>query len=226
MSDDSSKTVGRAAHLLFELADNPDGLTVTELAKLVNTQRAPLYRLLRTLSAYRLIRRDQNKLYFLSAGVLELARAVAEPLGTLVRPVLQDLADSTNTTAMLVLSEGDALVTALNATPDTGEMHITTTIGFRHPDGPIATRIAIMAGRPASPDDDPTVVEARRKGYATSASATMVGRFGIAAPVALGPSHPEGCILLVTFREKTEAELAPHLTRAAALISSRFTVQR
>jgi DNA-binding IclR family transcriptional regulator len=227
MSIDSSQTVGRAVRILFELAGAPRGLTVTELAKLVDTQRAPLYRVLETLSAYRLIRRNQNKLYFLSVGVLELARTVSEPLETLVRPALQDLANSTNTTAMLILAEGDVLTAALAVTPESHEdMHITATAGFRLPDGPIPSRLVMDAALPGTPDDSAEVVAVRQRGYAVSHGMSATGRFGIAAPVTLGTSHPRACILLITLREATEEEFVPAITSAAAQISALFANHR
>ena len=193
----------------------------------MNTQRAPLYRVLETLSAYRLIRRNQNKLYFLSIGVLELARTVSEPLETLVRPALQDLANATNTTAMLILAEGDVLTAALAVTPESHEdMHITATAGFRLPEGPIPSRLVIDAARPATPDDSDEVVAVRKRGYAASHGMSATGRFGIAAPVTLGPSHPRACILLITLREATEAEFVPAITGAAAQISALFANHR
>jgi DNA-binding IclR family transcriptional regulator len=223
MSTDSSQTVGRAVRILFELAAVPRGLTVTELAKRVNTQRAPLYRVLDTLSAYRLIRRNQNKLYFLSIGVLELARTVSEPLENLVRPALQDLANATNTTAMLILAEGDVLTAALAVTPESHQdMHITATAGFRLPDGPIPSRLVMDAALPSGPSDSAEIVAVRRRGYAASHGMSPTGRFGIAAPVILGPNHPRACILLITLREAAEEEFVPAITDAAAQISALF----
>lgn len=201
---ENSTTVERAVKLLFELGASPGGLTATELAKRLDTQRPPLYRLLQTLSAYRLIRRDELKLYTLSVGVLELARAVSEPLDALVRPILQTAADQTGLSAMLLLAEGDALVTVLSVTPRTPGMHLASTPGFVHPTGPTAPRLAVLSLRSPKTDDSPEIVAARAAGYAVTTGAAIPGRTALASPVLVGSNRQEGAVLLISFQDDVE----------------------
>jgi DNA-binding IclR family transcriptional regulator len=219
MAIENAKTVERAVRLLFDLADNPAGFTATELALRLETQRPPLYRLLKTLTEYRLIRRDEFKIYTLSVGVLELARAVAGTLESIARPVLQGLANATNATAILVLAEGDALITAVSVMPASQEMHLNTPVGFRHPDGETPPRIAIRTLQPALADDSDQLRHARQLGYAVSHGLTEVGRSAVAVPLRLGPRHPLASILLVTTRDHDDELFGRLAMESAAEIS-------
>ncbi|GGH40950.1 transcriptional regulator [Microbacterium album] len=170
--------------LLFELAQHPEGLTVTELARRLGTQRPPLYRQLRTLLDARLIRRTEGKLYRLGVGVLELARAFSDPLLERARPLLQSAADATGYSAMLNVAEGDALVLVWCATPRAPGMHLTTPIGFLYPDGLIPPRVAMMASRPRDAEEPLVVTEARERGYVGTATiGSRYGFVGVAVPL-------------------------------------------
>ncbi|GGH40912.1 MarR family transcriptional regulator [Microbacterium album] len=223
MAAESSTTVDRSIRLLFELAQHPDGLTVSELARRLDTQRPPLYRQLRSLMEARLVRRTENKLYQLGVGVLELARAFADPFTERARPALQQAADATGHSAMLNFAEGDALVLALSATPRAAGMHLSTPVGFVYPEGPIAPRVAMLAARPPAPDEDEVVTATRARGYiGTFTLPTHTGIVGVAVPLEMRGMH--GSIALVTGMgpgpqsEADEARLAEHATAAARQI--------
>jgi len=216
---DSSKTVDRGIRLLFELAENPRGLTVTELASRLGTQRPPLYRLLQTLSDYRLIRRDDNKLYTLSIGVLELARAFSAPFIDRARGPLQEAADATGASAMLNLADGDSLVVALCVPPRSSDIHLAIQAGTRYPHHQVAPWVAILAARPEQDDDPDLVREARARGYATSAGQVRPGLGGVA--VALTLPQTEGSISLVSSSpDEDEERMVPAAIAAARAISA------
>ncbi|WP_100809940.1 MULTISPECIES: helix-turn-helix domain-containing protein [unclassified Microbacterium] len=178
-----STTVARAAMLLQLLAENPDGLGITVLTRHLNTQRAPLYRILEALIRARLVRRDDQKRYRLGIGTIQLARAYSVQFPAGLEQLLAELANDVGVTSTLVSAEGDVLTTVLSVTPSTNAEHVFTPPGFRHPDGPLATRIALQASAPPAEDDSDAIVEARRQGYAIARGSVAPVRYAVAAVV-------------------------------------------
>lgn len=218
---ESSTTVTRALDVLTVLSTRPTGIPVSELATLVGTQRAPLYRILRSLENGQFIRRDANRLYHLSFGLLRLAASITEPLNNVAKTVLEALANQTDCSAMLLLmSKNSEIVTAVCATPSVPGMHVTTPPGFVHKGDRIASRVAIESARPPQDDDPVDVILARQLGYAISGEKASGHRFGISVPVDLSSIGEEGCILLFTLDEIEVNEITAPLLQAASQISA------
>ncbi|GGA64916.1 hypothetical protein GCM10011490_14410 [Pseudoclavibacter endophyticus] len=178
-----STTVDRAGALLKLLAQHPDGLGVAALTRELGTQRAPLYRILEALQRYQLVRRDDRKRYLLGVGTLELSHAFSAQFGRGVETLLHQLADDTGLTASLVSADRtDTLTTVMSITPSTVAEHVFTPPGYRHPDGRLASRVALYASRPPSDDEWPEVAEARRRGYAVATNPSSV-RYAVSAVV-------------------------------------------
>lgn len=129
---DSSSTLERALALLWQLYSQPAGLTASELAERLGTQRTALYRLLRPFLREQFIRRDARKRYYLGFGITALARAVAEPVEGVVRQPLQQLADASASTAILVADTDGILVTIASAQPSSPGIHLAIPNGFVH----------------------------------------------------------------------------------------------
>lgn len=190
MAQPTSTTLDRSILLLFELAENPEGLTVSELARRLETQRAPLYRQLRSLVNGRLIRRTEDKAYQLGLGVLELARAFSTPINEKARPILQDLADELGFTAHLSLAEGEALVLVASATPTSPGMHLTTRTGYTFSDDMSAPRAAMLASKAPSGNEPEVVANTRARGYvSTRETWSRPGLFGISVPIKVSGMH-------------------------------------
>ncbi|NYE21530.1 helix-turn-helix domain-containing protein [Microbacterium immunditiarum] len=223
MAQDGSTTVDRGIRVLFELAENPEGLSVSELARRLDTQRPPLYRQLRSLESARLIRRGEGKLYQLGIGILELAKAFNDPFNERARPALQAAADATDYSAMLVVSDGDALVVAIHATPTRPAVHLMTPVGYRMPEGMLPPRVATLSLRPYEPGEDPLVTRAREQGYVgTFTVPTERPPYGVA--VALVLNGIPACVSMVSVAGEglrtaaEEAELASFARTAAESI--------
>lgn len=195
---ENAQTVERAARLLFVLAEHPEGAGVSELARMLDTQRAPLYRILRALEQYRLIHRNDRRRYVLGIGILELARDVAEPLEERVAPLLQVAADRAGQTVMLVIDQADDIVTLLSVTPRSPGMHLTTNPGFVHPPGDSAPRRAIAALHAPTDEDSTEIIEARERGYATTEGAVVPGRVATAVGVFVGTDRRPGAVMIVS----------------------------
>ena len=105
-----------------------------------------MYRLLRPFLREQFIRRDTRKRYYLGFGITALARAVAEPLESIVRVPLQRLADASGSTAVLVADTDGILVTVASAHPAVPSIHLSVPTGFVH-DGSSSVRTAVQAIR-------------------------------------------------------------------------------
>ncbi|RGE17638.1 helix-turn-helix domain-containing protein [Leucobacter sp. wl10] len=215
-----STTVDRAGELLHLLAQHTEGLGINQLARALNTQRAPIGRILQALVRHRLVHRDANKRYHLGAGVLELAHAYSSRFPAGLESILSALADETGMTAMLIDADGDEMTTVLAKTPTSSALHVYTPPGFRHPEGPLTIRTALAATRPETENEAPEVREARSRGFALGLGKIMPGRYSAAAVVPGSAVSGKPLVLaLVSFREFDVDSVGEPLMRAAQAIA-------
>jgi DNA-binding IclR family transcriptional regulator len=160
-----SQTLERGLRVLRVLADHPDGLSVTDLAAALETNRAGVYRLLGPLLEQRLVARGEDGRHRLGAGLVELASQVRPRLQEAAARELRPLADALRATTALTVRDGD---------------------GLRHPLDRGAAGLAILAGGPALPGERLEVAAARDRGWAATAGEILPGAHGVAAPV--GPA--------------------------------------
>lgn len=189
-----STTVSRAVDLLHLLSTNEDGLTLTELARELDTQRPPLYRIVGSLMERGLVHKNARGKYVLGMGLLELARPLEKTLDDLVAGPLQRAANAADAGAVLVLESDDALVAAVSKSPETADMHIVTPVGHRFSDGAIAPRLVIDSAKGSGS------AEVRAQGYATSSGKALAGSWAAAFLVQLPEQYGPACVLLVTMR--------------------------
>ena len=136
-SDLILSTLDKGLHVLEVLAsvDTDDGLTLTELSRVLEMHRTTLLRILTTLQARNYVRRDYaTDRYRVGLGVLTLSGAVLRNLDIrqVARPVLQDLASRVEELVLLTVLNDTAIVTI-----DRYEGHQTlslrTSLGERRP---------------------------------------------------------------------------------------------
>ena len=179
---ETSQTLDRGLTVLSLLAAHSDGVTVAELAEELATARAVVYRLLRTLEAHRLVGRIDTR-YVLGFGVVELASRLRPRLQTTMLPILRRLSQQTNSTSLLSVADGDQALVLITEEPPESTLHLAMRQGARHPLDRGADGVAILAGRPRTPDESKDVQRARQKGYALSVGALQPGAVGVAAPI-------------------------------------------
>jgi DNA-binding IclR family transcriptional regulator len=177
-----SQTLDRGLTVLSLLAEHSDGLTAGELAEMLDTARAVVYRLLRTLEAHRLIGRMDTR-YVLGIGIAELASHLRPRLQATVMPILRRLSRQTNSTALLSVAEGDEVLILLTEEPPLSTFHLALRQGARHALNQGADGVAILAGRPPVREEAREVVQARQRGYALSVGILQPGALGVAAPI-------------------------------------------
>jgi DNA-binding IclR family transcriptional regulator len=177
-----SQTLDRGLTVLSLLAEHGDGLTAAELAERLETARAVVYRLLRTLECHRLVGRVDGR-YLLGIGIAELASHLRPSLQATVLPILRELTRQTNSTSLLSIADGDQALMLLAEEPRHSMFHLALRQGSRHPLDVGADGVAILSGRPPAGDDSADVRAARREGYALSIGALQPGAVGVAAPI-------------------------------------------
>jgi len=218
-----SKTLHHGLTILEVLADRPDGLTVTEVADAVGVHRTVAHRLLRTLEAHRLVRRDEHKRVRLGTGLVSLSESVEHGLRDVAVPVLERLAETTLATAHLVVRESEAQARVLLVVePRNASMHIAFRPGqaIEMPRGSAA--MAILAAEPPVDGERPEVTQARRDGYAVSAGEVVPTTVGVSVGLPPGRTTPGLAIGLSLFDDGTARATAEHVVAAAQELRDRL----
>ncbi len=219
-STSHSLTLERGLRVLRVLAGQPQGLSVSELAKAMSTHRAGVYRLLGPLADERLVVRGEDGRFRLGVGLVELASGVSARMQEIAVPELQRLADEIGATTALTLRDGEEAVVAAVLEPRNSDMHIAYRTGLRHRLDQAASGIAILAALPPRPRERKAIAAARERGWAHSSGELLSGATGVGVAVD-GPGGPaEASISAVWIDERDERELAARVEAAAARISA------
>ena len=219
-SSSHSQTLERGLRVLRVLADEPDGLSVSELAAELHTHRAGIYRLLGPLADQRLVVRGAGGRYTLGLGLLELASAVRSRLQEVAVRELRLLADEARATTALTIRDGDEAVVAAVVEPTSTDMHIAYRPGLRHPIDRAAPGLAILAGGPPEPGERSEIEVARRRGWAQSTGELLPGATGVAAPILVPGHETEASISAVWIESRDPEKMAEPLLRAARAIAA------
>lgn len=211
-----SHTLDRGLRALRLLAQHPDGLSVTELADLLETHRAAVYRVLDPLAEHHLARRGSDGRITLAAGLIELAAAVKPRLQAVAEPVLQRLADRLRATTALTIRDGEEAVVALVLAPREPRMHLSYPIGLRHPLTHGCPGHVLLAAAAPQPGEPRVVTRARAQGYGISRGELLPGATGVAAAIAAPGHEPEASISAVWIEG-----LEPHAVAADVVAAAR-----
>jgi len=218
-SGNSSQTLSRGLRILRVLADHPEGLSVTELSRAMQTHRAGVYRLLRPLLDDRLVDRSGTAHYRLGLGLVELASQVRPRLQQVAAPELQRLADELRATVALTVRDGDEAVVLLVLEPRSTDMHIAYRAGLRHRLNVAAPGLAILAANPPEPDEREEVSRARIRGWARSAGELLTGATGVGVALTTSSNQTDVAISAVWIAERDEEATARLVMRTATILS-------
>lgn len=205
---ETAQTLDRGIRVLDALAARPrgEGMTVTDLAGEVGVGRTVLYRLLATLTAHDLVRRNADGRVVLGLGVNRWAAAVLPVVRESVTPLLRELADAVGATAHLTVAEGPDAVALVVVEPSWTDFHVAYRRGSRHPLDRGAAGRAILGGR------------AGEAGVVTSDGELQPGASGAAAPV-LGVATMEASVGVVSLSPLDTAVVGPRVVATAALVT-------
>jgi DNA-binding IclR family transcriptional regulator len=178
-----SQTLDRGLQVLGLLRDNPDGLSVAEMVRVLHLPRTVLTRLVTTLEDESYVERTEARAYRLGPALIALGQAVRTDLAAVAGTILRDLAEQVGASVVLVVRHGDFGVVISVTEPTNRRLRLLFRLGSRHPLQQGAEGRAILAGNPARPGERLEVTEARRLGYAVSSGEILEGTWGLAAPV-------------------------------------------
>jgi DNA-binding IclR family transcriptional regulator len=221
---EGAKTLDNGIRVLKAVAANPDGLTMTEIAKATGMHRTIAYRLLLTLGQHSLVTQGDDGRFRVGVGVLELSASMRSDLQSVAQPHLRVLADRTGATAHLTVLDGTDAVSVAIVEPQDSEMHVAYRIGRRHPATVGAAGMAILAGRPAQPAERVEITAGRSQGYVASEGEIQVGAWGLAAPVPHGTNNAIASIGVIALGTGEETETARWVISAAEAISRSLAV--
>jgi DNA-binding IclR family transcriptional regulator len=193
----TSQTLDRGLAVLESIACAAAPPTIDELADEHGVHRSITYRIIRTLEARHLVRRDASGRCHAGIRLASLARGVRAPLLTAAVPVLTSLANELGMTSFLVVRDGDDAVTIESVEPHTSEVHLAYRPGIRHPVALGAPGMALLAGGPPITGERSEVALARRRGWATSAGEVIAGLASVAAPISDGSGVAAGAVAVV-----------------------------
>lgn len=202
---ETSRTLDRGLRLLELLAEAPDGRTVTELSAALGVGRTVIYRLLATLEAHRMVRRDHDGRVRLSLGVLGLASSVHPVLRAAALPTLRTLAERVGLTAALSMVEGSEVLAVAVAEPSWTDMHVAYREGTRHPRQTGAAGRAIGSSEP----------------WLVSSGELQPGAYGLAAPLRV--EGVEASVGVVGLAPIDASEVGPQVVAAAAELATALT---
>lgn len=216
----SVQTLDRGLKLLHLLAQNPDGLTVSELASRLDVHRAIVYRLLATLAQHRLVIRGEDGRHRLWTGLVELARGVIPRWQSVAVPELTALAEDLAATSVLTVASEDHAVALIVIEPTNTQIHIAYRPGLRHPLVKGAPGKAILAGRPKQAGEPAEIAQVRRRGYATSRGEIQTGASSVAAPIVVD-AWADASVAVVALTDFPSAA-GKRVVEAATRIASAF----
>ncbi len=130
------QSIDRVLDIIEILSENPNGLTLTDLASLAELHPSTAHRLLSSLASRGYaIKNQETGRYKLTLRIFEIASRVANSsnLLTVSRPILERLQHSTNETVHLVVPDGTDVVYLYKESDGSLDVRMGSTIGLRSP---------------------------------------------------------------------------------------------
>jgi DNA-binding IclR family transcriptional regulator len=215
-----SQTLARGLTALRLVADAPSGLTVQQVADEIGVHRTIAYRLLATLSQFRLVAKGQDGRYRPAAGLAVLGASFDRNVRQLSVPILRALADDLGTTVSLLVAEGDQQVAIAVIVPTQVAYQLAFHEGSRYPLDRGAAGIALLAAMAARPGERDLVHRAREQGWVITHGEIEPNTYGLAVPVHRPPPSPSTCINLISHREDVVMRGKDAVIKAAKELSA------
>ncbi|ORW96604.1 IclR family transcriptional regulator [Mycobacterium sp. IEC1808] len=196
-----SQTLARGLTALQLVADSPNGLTMQQLADQLGVHRTIAYRLLGTLTDFRLVAKGEDGRYRPAAGLAVLGASFDRNVRQVSLPILRALADDLSTTVSLLIAEGDQQVAVAVIVPSHVAYQLSFHEGSRYPLDRGAAGIALLANMPPRPGERDLVAKTRECGWVITYGEIEPNTYGLAVPVNRPPPSPPTCINLISHRE-------------------------
>jgi len=219
-SGTGSQTLARGLTALQLVAGSGTGLTMQELADRIGVHRTIAYRLLSTLTQFRLVAKGDDGRYRPAAGLAVLGASFDRNVRQLSLPTLRALADELGTTVSLLVAEGDEQVAIAVIVPTQVAYQLAFHEGSRYPLDRGAAGIALLASMPPRPGERDLVVRARERGWVTTHGEIEPNTYGLAVPVHRPAPSPPTCIILSSLREYVVMRAEDAVIKAAKQLSA------
>lgn len=211
----------RVLAVLTQLATHPDGVSLDELSRAVDSPKPTVHRALASLRRAGFARQDVRGHYLLGDELLRMAFAhhEARPEHQRVLPVLEELALRFGETTHYAVLDGRSVVYRSKVDPPVGAIKLSSTVGGRQPAHSTAVGKVLLAAELIDVDavrtwmgDEPLarftdrtlttaprlhaeLVQIRDQGYAVDDQENETGINCLALPVHLtSPGRPSGAI--------------------------------
>jgi DNA-binding IclR family transcriptional regulator len=215
-----SQTLARGLAALQLVAASRTGLTVQEVADDIGIHRTIAYRLLSTLSQFRMVAKGDDGRYRSAAGLAVLGASFDNNVRQLSVPTLRGLADELNTTVSLLVAEGDQQVAIAVLVPSNVFYQLNFHEGSRYPLERGAAGIALLASMPPRPGERDLVPQARQQGWIITHGEVEPNTYGLAVPVKRRPPSPPTCINLISHRQDVVMDGRDAVIKAADELSA------
>jgi DNA-binding IclR family transcriptional regulator len=214
-----SQTLARGLAALQLVATSSSGLTAQQVADDIGVHRTIAYRLLATLSQFRLVAKGEDGRYRSAAALAVLGASFDNNVRQLSAPTLRTLADELGSTVSLLVAEGDQQVAIAVIVPTNVYYQLAFHEGSRYPLDRGAAGIALLASMPPRPDERELVPVTRQQGWVITHGEVEPNTFGLAVPVRRRPPSPPTCINLISHREDVVRNGKDAVIRAAKELS-------
>ncbi|WP_082680958.1 IclR family transcriptional regulator [Mycolicibacterium novocastrense] len=215
-----SQTLARGLAALQLVASSPTGLTAQQVADDIGVHRTIAYRLLSTLSQFRLVAKGEDGRYRSAAALAVLGASFDNNVRQLSLPTLRGLADELSSTVSLLVAEGDQQVAIAVVVPTNVFYQLSFHEGSRYPLDRGAAGIALLASMPPRPDERDLVPLTREQGWVITHGEIEPNTYGLAVPVRRRPPAPPTCINLISHREDVLTRGRDAVIRAADELSA------
>lgn len=206
-------TLRRGLEILGLFSEETSLLDTSSVAKRMGLSKSTVYKYVQTLEGSRFLVREKGGRFFeLGPRLLELASVAQNPsrLVDVSYPILQELVDKTNETALLAAIMGDQAV-CLSRVESNHSLKLTYELGATHPLHAGASAQVLLAGLDESTQKkilasttltrftEKTITspkqlslrlkQIKKHGFAVSRGELDEGTFAVAAPILLGSGH-------------------------------------
>ncbi|MGW0605303.1 IclR family transcriptional regulator [Streptomyces sp. NPDC002640] len=219
MAAEGSQTLERGLMVLRMIAEEPRGLTASEVGARLGVHRSVAYRLLTALVRQGFAAKDAAHRYRVGLAFFTLAELTRPPLLDAARPVLRDLAAELGVTACLVVPEGKEAVAVAVVEPPGSGARLSYRVGNRDPLDRGAGGLALLAAARPTEGEPERVAEVRERGYALTREELLPGVFGVASPVVRRAHEQPAAVTMLTHREDLAEQAVPAVLAAARRLS-------
>lgn len=214
-----TQTLARGLRALELVAASTDGVSIQTIADTLGVHRTVAYRLLSTLSDFRLVTRAADGRYFPGAGLTTLGQGTLTSLKEVSTPHLRELANELESTVSLLVAEGEEAVAIAVVEPANARYHLSFREGSRHPLDRGSAGIALQTLATPRPGEPTDISGARELGFASTHGQVEPGAYGVAVPLPPLPGMPAACVNVITYRADVAERAVEPVTRTVALIA-------